>query len=125
MGSDLNYQRRPNGTLSAPNPGFGHALLFDEYYQPKRAYAALQEEMMAMMTPVHWQRYYFGAEYTEPEAALDADAENDGLRTLAEIALDLDPSRSDRAAYPAMVSTGIVLEVHSTLRAKRFHRCRP
>jgi endo-1,4-beta-xylanase len=90
------------------NPGFGHALLFDEYYQPKRAYAALQEEMMARMTPVHWQRYYFGANYAEPEAALDADADNDGLCTLAEIALDLDPSRSDRAAHPAMVSTGFV-----------------
>jgi endo-1,4-beta-xylanase len=90
------------------NPGFGHALIFDEYYQPKRAYAALQEEMMTMMTPVHWQRYYFGAGYAEPQAALDADADNDGLRTLAEIALDLDPSRSDRPAHPAMVSTGFV-----------------
>jgi hypothetical protein len=30
------------------------------------------------------------------------------LRTLAEIALNLDPSRADRAAHPAMVSTGFV-----------------
>jgi len=90
------------------NPGFGHALLFDEYYQPKRAYAALQEEMMAMMTPVHWQRYYFGTNYAQPEAALDADADNDGLRTLAEIALDLDPSHTDCATHPAIVSNGFV-----------------
>jgi GH35 family endo-1,4-beta-xylanase len=88
------------------NPGFGHALIFDEYYQPKRAYAALQEEMMARMTPVHWQRYYFGAAYAEPAAALDADADNDGLRTLAEIALDLDPTRPDCAAHPAMIPAG-------------------
>ena len=94
------YSSVPTG-----NPGFGHALIFDEFYQPKRAYAALQEEMMARMTPVHWQQYYFGAAYTEPEAALDADADIDGLCTLAEIALDLDPSRVDSAVHPTIVGS--------------------
>jgi endo-1,4-beta-xylanase len=88
------------------NPGFGHALIFDEFYQPKRAYAALQEEMMARMTPLHWQRYYFGDDYAEPEAALDADSDGDGLLTLAEIALDLDPTHPDRASHPAMFPNG-------------------
>lgn len=90
------------------NPGFGHALIFDEFYQPKRAYPALQEEMMAKMTPQHWQRYYFGDDHTEPWAALDVDADDDGLLTLAEIALDLDPNRPDRAGHPAMGANGFV-----------------
>lgn len=84
-------------------PGNDNALILDREYNPKPAFVALQEELMARLTTEAWQTVL------APGSDLSLDLDDDGLSTFLEIALDLDPANPNyETVTPVQLTDGLV-----------------
>ncbi len=84
-------------------PGTDNALILDKEYNPKPAFIALQEELMARLDTAAWQSIL------APGSDLSLDLDDDGLSTFLEIALDMDPAVPNQPMEtPVEFAPGIV-----------------